>query len=200
VSKLRCEPQVRGSLVLSRLEYLRNQGGTALLEHVLAQLTPADAGMLRRSIRPASWRPLRVQHRLDDAIASVLSPGDRSQAFVDVGRAYADAILASTGRQVMRRMGNESAPKSFLKTVPHLYSAFHTAAGRREYEPLGENAAVIRTIDPDGVVIDDHCWTVVGCLQRGLELSGAETVLVTETACRAAGAPCCEYRCEWHGA
>jgi uncharacterized protein (TIGR02265 family) len=151
--------------------------------------------MLRRPLRPASWYPLRLQLRLDDAIAAVLSPGDRSHAFVEVGRAYADAILARHPRGAL----NGTAPKSFLEMVPHLYGAYHVAAGYREYQPLGENSAVIHTIDPHGVIVDDHCWTVVGCLQRGLELSGAEAVLVTETACRAAGAPCCEYHCEWHG-
>ncbi len=192
MSKFRCEPQVRGSLVLSRLEYLRNQGATVLLDQVLSQLAPADAGMLRRSVRPASWYPLSVQLRLDDAIASVLSFGDRAEAFVEVGRAYADAILARSHRQKATR----GTPKVFLETVPRLYHAYYTV-GRREYEPLGDNAAVIRTFDAEGLVIADHCWTVVGCLQRGLELSGADTVLVTETACRSSGASCCQYLCEW---
>ena len=190
------EPQAKGGLLLARLDYLREQGGAALQQAVLALLAPSEAGMLRRPIRPASWYPLGLQLRLDDAIATVLSPGDPSQAFVEVGRAYADAILARSPRATM----NDTAPKSFLQMVPHLYGAYHVAAGHREYQPLGENAAVIRTIHANGVIIDDHCWTVVGCLQRGLELSGAETVLVTETACRSAGAPCCEYRCEWHAA
>jgi uncharacterized protein (TIGR02265 family) len=193
--KLDSEPRAKGGLLVARLEYLRAQGGTELLESVLARLAPADVGMLRRPIRPASWYPLGVQHRLDDAIASVLSPSDRSEAFVQVGRAYADAILARSPPRTM----NGIAPTSFLEAVPHLYSALHLAAGHREYEQLGVNAAVIRTFDADHLAVEDHCWTVVGCLQRGLELSGAASVLVTETSCRAGGAPCCEYRCEWHG-
>ena len=196
MAKSSSEPQAKGGLLLARLDFLREQGGAPLQEDVLALLAPSEAGMLRRPIRPASWYPLGLQLRLDEAIATVLSPGDPSQAFVEVGRAYADAILARTPRRTV----NGIAPKSFLQMVPHLYRAYHDSAGHREYQPLGENAAVIRTIDATGLIIDDHCWTVVGCLQRGLELAGAETVLVTETACRAAGAPCCEYRCEWHGA
>lgn len=193
--RLHSEPQAKGGLLLARIEFLRDQGGAELLESVLARLAPADAGMLRRPIRPSSWYPLRIQHRLDDAIASVLSPSDRSEAFVEVGRAYADAVLARSPRRTMSGIG----PASFLQAVPHLYSALHSAAGRCEYEPLGENAAVIRTLDAEQLVIDDYCWTVVGYLQRGLELSGAGSVLVTETLCRAVGAPCCEYWCEWHG-
>jgi uncharacterized protein (TIGR02265 family) len=194
LTTLGSKPQTKGGLLLARLEYLRAQGGAALQEAVLNRLAPADANVLRRPLRVASWYPLQLQVRLDDAIAAVVSSGDKSEAFVEVGRAYADAILTRSPRKTM----NGIAPRSFLEMVPHLYGAYHAAAGRCEYQPLGENAAVIRTIDANGVLIADYCWTVVGCLQRGLELAGAETVLVTETACRAAGAPCCEYQCEWH--
>ncbi|WP_242392173.1 TIGR02265 family protein [Anaeromyxobacter oryzisoli] len=180
---------------MARLKYLRSKGGEGPLEHVLAQLPPADAVTLRRPIRRDCWYPLSLQLRLDDAIASVVSPGERSDAFIEVGRAYADAILDRTQRQNV----TSTAPKLFLESLPRLYRAYHTA-GHREYEPVGQNAGIIRTFDANWRVPMDHCWTVVGCLQRGLELSGADTVLVTETSCRAVGASCCEYRCEWHGA
>ena len=161
---------------------------------MLAQLTPADAETLRGPIRPVSWYPLHLQHRVDDAIASVLSPDDHSDSLIEVGRAYAEAVL----RRVQLEEMKLAAPDSFLRLVPHLYGAYHAAAGHREYQSLGDHAAVIRTIGAGDAIVEDHCWTVVGCLQRGLELSGAESALVTETACCAAGAPSCEYRCEWH--
>ncbi len=68
-----------------------------------------------------------------------------------------------------------------------------------EYERLADSAGIVRTFGAHHFVTSDDCWTVVGWLQRGLELCGAEGVLVTETSCCAGGAPCCEYRCEWHG-
>jgi hypothetical protein len=132
---------------------------------------------------------------VNDSIASVVSPNDRSEALIEVGRAYADAILARSQPQNM----NGAAPNHFLEMVPRLYSAHYTA-GRREYQPLDANAGIIRAFDAERLDTNDHCWTVLGYLQRGLELSGADAVLVTETSCRSAGARCCEYRCEWHGA
>ena len=195
VSELVSEPKVKGSLFIARLDYLRSKGGAALLEHVVAQLAPDDAAMLRGPILPVSWYPLDLQLRIDDSIAAVVSPNDRSEALIEVGRAYADAILDRSQQQNM----SGAAPNHFLEMVPRLYSAYYTA-GRREYQPLDENAGIIRAFDAERLDTNDHCWTVVGCLQRGLELSGAEAVLVTEKSCRAAGARCCEYRCEWHGA
>ncbi len=189
------EPQVVGGLLLARLKYLRHHGGSALLERVLARLEPADAEVLRRPILPVSWYPRQLHLCVDEAIVSLVLPGDRADVLIEMGRASADAILDGSHRQFIKH----GAPQLFLEAVPRLYGACYTA-GRREYQPLGENEGMIRAFDAERLVIDDHCWTVVGCLQRGLELSGAEAVLVTETSCCAAGAPCCEYRCEWHGA
>jgi hypothetical protein len=185
---------VRGQLLLARVQYIRSHPNEALLEHVLAQLAPAEAETLRGQITPVSWYPLHLQHRLDDAIASIISPDDHSDSLIEMGRAYAEAILLRVQLEEMKL----ATPKSFLQLVPHLYSAYHAAAGHREYQSLGDHAAVIRTIGAGDAIVEDHCWTVVGGLQRGLELSGAESALVMETACCAAGAPCCEYRCEWH--
>ncbi len=186
------EPQVAGGLLLARLEYLRHHGGSALVERVLAQLAPADAAVLRGPILPVSWYPRQLHLGVDEAIVSLASPGDRADVLVGMGRASADAIL--DGTQFIKH----GVPQFFLEAVPRLYSAHHTV-GRRAYAPLGENGGIIRTFEAERLVTPDDCWTAVGWLQRGLELSGAEAVLVTETICRASGAPCCEYRCEWHG-
>ncbi len=188
------EPQVVGGLLLARLEYLRHHGGSALLERVLARLEPADAEVLRRPILPVSWYPRQLHLCVDEAIVSLVLPGDRADVLIEMGRASADAILDRSYRQFIKH----GAPQVFLEAVPRLYSAHHTV-GRREYQPLAENVGSVRTFDMEPAAADD-CWTVMGWLQRGLELSGAEAVLVTETSCRAAGAPYCEYRCEWHGA
>lgn len=194
MATLDCEPQVRGGLLLARLEYLRHQGGAALLEQALAQLAPADAAMLRRPIRPVSWYPWQLHLRVDDAIASLASPGDRADVLVQIGRASADAILDGSHPQYIKH----GAPRFFLEVVPRLYRVHHTV-GRREYQPLAENAGIVRTFGVEHLITPDDCWTIVGWLQRGLELSSADAVLVTETSCRSAGAVCCEYQCEWHG-
>lgn len=185
------EPQVVGGLLLARLEYLRHHGGSALLERVLARLDAPDAEVLRGPILPVSWYPRQLRLGVDEAIVSLVSRGDRADVLVGMGRASADAIL--DGAKFIKH----GVPQFFLEAVPRLYRAHHTV-GRRVYQPLGENEGIIRTFDADGLVVPDDCWTVVGWLQRGLELSGADAVLVTETSCRAAGGPCCEYHCEWH--
>lgn len=184
------KPLVTGILFLSRLAFLREQGGSAL-EQVLAYIGRADAAVLRGTIVPDAWYPLGLHHRMDEAIAAVFSEHDRADVLVQLGRASADEMLA--GSEYIKH----GAPEFFLNAVPRLYSAHHTA-GRRDYQSFGPNAGVIRAFDTACFARRDDCWTAMGWLQRALELCGADGVLVNETACRAAGAPCCEYHCEWH--
>ncbi len=113
--------------------------------------------------------------------------------FIDLGRALADVLLAASGRECIKR----GVPQHFLEAVPRLYGAYHTV-GTREVRVFGDSASMIRTHEPKNLVTADHCWTVIGWLQRGLELSGADIVLVTETSCRSNGARTCDYWCEWH--
>ena len=94
-------------------------------------------------------------------------------------------------------MGRHRICAATLESVPRLYSA-HYAGTCGEYMKLDGNSAVIRTFARRRFARPDYCWSVVGWLQRGLELFGADAALVTEASCRASGAPYCEYRCEWH--
>ena len=191
VLELESPPLVKGILLLSRIAFLREQGG-ATLDQLLAELGPADAAVLRGSISREAWYPLDLLQRIDCAIVSMLPDHDRADVLVQIGRASADAILVgSEGQHIQRR-----APKCFLESVPHLYGALHTD-GRREYEGISVGAAVIRTFCKPCSAASDDCWTIVGWLQRGLELSGADAVLVKQTSSRAGGAPACEFHCEW---
>jgi uncharacterized protein (TIGR02265 family) len=185
------KPQVKGILFLARLGFLREQGGE-LLAQALDELEPGAASALRGSISPDAWYPLDLLHRVDSAIVSMLPGHDREDVLVQIGRASADAILVGyEGRHIQRR-----APKSFLESVPNLYSALHTG-GRREYKAISRGAAVVRTFCEPCSAVSDDCWTIVGWLQRGLELFGADAVLVKQISSRAGGAPACEFHCEW---
>lgn len=191
VLKVDPEPQVTGALLLSRVAFLRAQGSSAL-EEVLRGLGSADAAVLRGPLLPEAWYPLDLHRRVDEVIASVLSQHNRADVLVQLGRASADAILAGPGGLDMKC----SSPELFLARVPRLYEAHHTA-GRRECEGLSAHAAVVRTFCEPCSAASGDCWTILGWLQRGLELSGAEAVLVRQTCSRASGGPGCEYHCEW---
>lgn len=185
-----CEPQAKGGLLLARLAYIEKVGGTRLLEKVIGELAPEDSSILRNGIRPDAWYALTLHRRLDDAIASVLSPDDRESALIHLGRISAEANLAS-GMGPSR----DGTPERFLEALPRMYGAEHSKSCI-EYMRLDRNTAAIRAFARRVAGYED-CWTLIGWLQRGFEMFGAGAVIVTETHCRADGAPYCEYRCEW---
>lgn len=183
--------RIKGHILLSRLQYVRDSGGEAQLAKVLAALPGEDRAVLGGMLLPVAWYPLELNLRLDGAIATVLSPGDRSRVFLEMGRASAEQNLKGVHRPYLR----EGDPHFLLSAAPRIYAAYY-AQGSRTYEKAGEKSAVLRTFDAETVSATD-CLTVVGWHQRAIELCGGTDVQVEETQCRARGAPHCEYRCRW---
>jgi uncharacterized protein (TIGR02265 family) len=184
---------VKGTLLLARMKYVRSKGEDAV-QKVLEQLPPEDVGVIRGMLLPSSWYPWDLVQRLEASIVAVFGHGNRAELFRDMGRAAATANLTGNGTQrVYLRPGD---PHFVLKNSPHVYATSHSS-GRRTYEQVGEHAAVLKTADcADRPNIED-CLTTVGWLTRAIELAGGRRVTVVEVQCRARGAACCEYRCEW---
>jgi uncharacterized protein (TIGR02265 family) len=183
--------RIRGHVLLSRLKFVRDLAGEAGLEKVLAALPAPDRDLLSGMVPLVSWYPLELELRLDAAIAGVLSPGDKSRIYRELGRASAEKNLKGVHRTYVR----QGDPHYLLASAPLIYAAYY-ALGRRTYEKTGERSAVLRTFDASNVTAAD-CLTVVGWHERAIELCGGKDVKVVETQCRARGAPHCEYRCEW---
>ncbi|HET6413455.1 MAG TPA: TIGR02265 family protein [Anaeromyxobacter sp.] len=184
-------PGIRGSVLASRLKFLREKGGAEARERVLGSLPPEDQEVLRGWLQGTAWYSFELNRRLDDAIARELSPDDRRRVFLEMGRASAEANLLA-GQRAFVRPGD---PQFLLQGAPEIYAAYY-AKGRRVYEKTGDCSAILRTYDAESVTAED-CLTVVGWHVRAIELCGGRNVEVVETLCRARGAPLCEYRCTW---
>jgi uncharacterized protein (TIGR02265 family) len=184
---------VKGTLVIARMKYLRAQGQEAT-ERVLRRLSQADQQVLRGMLLPSTWYAADLLLRFEMTIAAVLAQGDRRALFVDMGQFSADTNLGTNG--VQRPYLREGDPHFLLRNVPRMYAAQHTS-GTRTYEQSGPKSALVRTLDDGSEVDADDCLTAVGWLQRAIELSGGTSVRVDETRCRSKGANCCEFACSW---
>jgi uncharacterized protein (TIGR02265 family) len=184
-------PGIKGNVLLSRMQYVRQQGGESAMEAVFARLTKEDQAVLRGWILPIGWYPLELNLRLDDAIAKVLSPDDRSRVFLEMGRASADANLGGAQKPFVR-VGD---PQFLLSSAPQIYATYY-AVGRREYRKTGDRSGTLRTHGAESVTATD-CLTVVGWHVRAIELCGGKNVSVVETKCRTRGDEVCEYQCSW---
>jgi uncharacterized protein (TIGR02265 family) len=183
--------RIKGTVLISRLNMVRQNGGSARLDEVLRRLPPADQALLRKMILPINWYPLELNLRLDAAIAEVLSPEDQARAFMEMGRASADENLKGA-QHVFVRQGD---PHFLLSQAPQIYR-FYYAVGSRTYEKAGPKSAILRTYGAESVTETD-CLTIVGWHQRAIELSGGRSARVTHTKCVAKGASHCEYLCQW---
>lgn len=183
--------RIKGSVLISRLNMLRQHGGAARVEEVLHRLSDADQVVLRKLILPIAWYPLELNLRLDSAIADVISPEDRARAFIDMGRASAEENLHGA-HGLFVQTGN---PQALLSQSPQMYR-FYYAVGSRTYEETGPRSGVIRTFSAENVTEAD-CLTIIGWHQRAIEICGGRDVRIVHSLCRARGAPHCEYQCSW---
>jgi uncharacterized protein (TIGR02265 family) len=178
---------VKGSIVRSRLEVLRQKG---IFDEVMALLPEADRAVWTGTLLAVSWYSFEMSQRLDAATAKVLGRGDK-KSFLDLGRASADANLTTVHKAYVRA-GN---PHHLLSFAPQIYKQYYDK-GHRTYEQLSPTSGVLRTFEAEGVTAND-CLTVVGWHQRAIELCGGQDVIVKETQCRARGDDHCEYVCTW---
>lgn len=183
--------RIKGGVLISRLNMLRQHGGQARVDEVLRRLPPEDQAVLRKMILPIAWYSLELNLRLDAAIAEVLSPEDQQRAFIEMGRASAEEALHGA-QHVFVRAGE---PQFLLSQAPQIYR-FYYAVGSRTYERTGPNSAVLRTFGAENVTETD-CLTIIGWHERAIELSGGSAVNITHPVCRARGGPHCEYHLSW---
>jgi uncharacterized protein (TIGR02265 family) len=179
---------VKGSIVRSRLDLLRSEG---LFDEVMAQLPEADRTVWNGLVLATSWYSFEMSQRLDAATAKVIGKGDTRKAFLEMGRASADANLAGVHKAYVR-VGN---PHHLLSCAPQIYKQYYDK-GYRTYDRVSPTSGVLKTFDAEHVTAND-CLTVIGWHERAIELCGGIDVRIRESLCRARGDDHCEYACSW---
>jgi hypothetical protein len=181
---------VRGSVIASRLAFVRAHGGESALAKVLGRLTEPDRRVLSTQIVAMNWYPFDMNARLDRAIADELGKGDR--IFRELGAASARDNLSLPEQQ---KFVEAKYPHGLLQQASAIYGVYYDT-GHRWYERVADSKAVLRTMVSLSYSPED-CLTVVGWHETAITICGGKSVRVDETLCRAKGDPVCEYVCEW---
>jgi len=180
--------RVKGGALQSRLAFVRERGGDAAVQRVLARL-PEDDRKTIAQVLTGAWYPFALNARIDEAIAAEFAMGER--IFYLMGEKSAMHNLQGAHRVFVA----EKDPHGLLKRSAQIHQTYYDT-GRREYEKTGDKKAVLRTYDCATFSKHD-CMTNLGWHTKALEMCGGKNVHVTETKCRASGADVCEYVCEW---
>ena len=181
--------KVKGLVIYTRREFVRDNFGEGAWEKVLGTLPQEDRDLLS-VIVASKWYPFETGERLDRAIVRVLG-GGRGSVFEDIG-----------ARSAQRSLNNEHEcfltpgdPQSFMKSADLIYRYYYDT-GHREYVETGPTSGVLTTYDAETFSAAD-CLTVIGWYKVALQMCGAHNVRITEEECRAEGGSCCRYNVTW---
>jgi uncharacterized protein (TIGR02265 family) len=186
-------PHVKGNLILTRLDFLRNHGGEPAVRSVLERLSPEDCEVLSGLILSLADYDRGLYQRLSAAIVAAVHPEDRRRCFLEMGRASAERNLQGTQR-VFLKAGD---PHRLLEGTEQLYRHYYLQ-GSASYRRTGEMSGVLR-FETDAAPDGEECLTNVGWFERAIQMVGGLDVQVSHPLCEARGDPCCEYECEWRG-
>lgn len=68
--------EIKGAILESRLQFVKDRFGERAVNDVLAALPAADQATLRKPLNPAGWYHFQTGQHLDDAIVKVIGKGD----------------------------------------------------------------------------------------------------------------------------
>jgi len=179
----------KGSILKSRLEFVRKEIGEDGLATLMESLPEEDRKVLGRLVAVA-WVDFEVGKRLDEAIVQALGGGS-TRFFERLGEESA-VVNLGTLHSAFLAPGN---PQGFLAKAPQIYRLYYDV-GWREYEQTGECEGILTTHDAE-TFSETDCLTVIGWYRKALELCGAKNVHIREEECRASGGSVCKYRVTW---
>ena len=183
-------PNVKGSVLRSRLDFVKGHFGDEGLSRLLASLSEGDRTLLTDGLLPAQWYPFELGERLDTCIMRTLGGGSPA-TFRRLGARSAEVNLSGV-HQVFVHPGD---PQALLRRAPAIYKLYYDT-GYRTYESLGEMSCRLVTHESESYSEAD-CQTVIGWHERAVAMCGGHNPRVEHPRCRARGAPVCEYVISW---
>jgi uncharacterized protein (TIGR02265 family) len=182
--------QIRGSILHTRIHYVKTHFGTGAWQRILDTLSKEDQDILKGIVLHVGWYAFALGERLDQAIVNILGHGD-PKIFEEIGAQSARDNLSGVHRSFL----TQGEPQKFMAQANNIYK-FYYNSGFREYEKTGPSSCVIRTREVEAYSFSD-CLTVIGWYREALKMCGAKNVEIIEEACRAKGDSFCQYRFEW---
>lgn len=181
---------MKGSALASRVMWVELGHGAGGIQRLREAISPElrdaiDAGLIK-----SRWYPFESFVELNESIDRVFGKGDLSLVR-DLGRHGADANL----KTIYRLFYKIGSVHWILGRAVRLWGA-HYDSGFCEVATRGPKAAVMR-IRSFATPHRAHCLSVMGWVERSIELSGGKRPIVEETFCRTRGDELCQLDTTW---
>ena len=183
-------PNVKGSALTSRVLWVELEHGSGGMERLRKQVSPELRATLEGRISKARWYPFEQFVELNVTIDRLFGKGDLALVRA-LGRSGADTNLTTIYR-LFYKLGSVHW---ILGRGVRLWSA-HYDSGFCEITGIGPTDAVMR-IHAFATPHQAHCLSVMGWVERSIELSGGTRPVVTESKCRTRGDSLCQIDISW---
>jgi len=183
-------PNVKGSALSSRVLWVELGHGAAGLARLTKQVSPGLRATIEGRIDKAKWYPFDQFVELNVTIDRLFGTGDLALVR-ELGRRGADANLTT----IYRLFYKIGSVHWILGRGVRLWSA-HYDSGYTEITTRGARGAVLR-VHGFATPHQAHCLSVMGWVERSVELSGGKRPIVEEAKCRTRGDDLCQIDIKW---
>jgi hypothetical protein len=181
---------VKGSAFASRILWVRLNQGEAGIERLTRHVSPELGTLLRDGVVMSRWYPFELFVEINLALDRIFGAGDL--AFIrSLGRHGADANLTT----IYRLFYKVGTVKWILARASRLWG-LHFDSGMMLVDSFPGREAALR-VEGFTTPHKAHCLSVLGWVERSVELSGGNEVRCDEVACRLDGDPMCRIHVCW---
>ena len=180
--------KVKGTKITSKLKFLREEYGDAMVEMVVASLEPGDQVLLG-AIVDLGWYDLSLYETLVGAIVEVAGKG-HEHILERIGR-HSAGELSQHAYKVYYRSGD---PETVLQKMVPVHTSLNDP-GKMEVAKHRNRKLSVVVSEPRGSLL--HCKVARAFYQRSVELCGVSNVVVTEARCSGKGDAVCEFVISW---
>ncbi|MFQ5669116.1 MAG: TIGR02265 family protein [Acidobacteriota bacterium] len=183
-------PNVKGSVLRSRLDFVVDHFGESGFQRLLDALPEADRKLIKSGLLSAQWYPFELGESIDSVVMEVLGKNS-PETFRELGARSADFNL----KGVHQVFVHDRDPHGLLKRAPAIYKLYYDT-GHRTYEKTGDTSCRLVTYESESFSAPD-CLTVIGWHERAILICGGLDPRVEHPRCRARGDEVCEYLLSW---
>jgi hypothetical protein len=177
----------RGICFLNVRQFVVTKYDLGKWEQVLALLTDADRGLVRKAAG-VGWYDIRAFGRLLRAVDQACGRGDYSM-LKEIGAYEAEADFGRTLRVFLHVLSVDSVLQMRSRLWRHFFSS-----GKWQLIPLKGGTDGILS---EWIVDEVQCLELCGYLERLLEFADGQCVSVTHAECRGRGDQRCVFQLRW---